>query len=165
MQSPQVAGTGVLHQIVSAAEDDFDLAAVDEILSQHSTHTPSKIPGPQPQEASPSPHIKPVVRGSTGSTARDAGGTFHSIQQHGNHALNSQEQVVGTVADRYTCWLHVLRKLRSNLVIELACACTTMLLRPSGGLQYTITLQLFTGLLQCKRMRHMPRLNALAQSQ
>ena len=40
MQSPQVAGTGVLQTSPDALEDDLDLAAVDEILSQHSSHTP-----------------------------------------------------------------------------------------------------------------------------
>lgn len=41
MQSPQLAGTGVLQSDAVAAEDDVDIAAVDEILSQHSNHTPA----------------------------------------------------------------------------------------------------------------------------
>lgn len=40
MQSP-LAGTGVLQSDAVAAEDDVDIAAVDEILSQHSNHSPA----------------------------------------------------------------------------------------------------------------------------
>ena len=54
MQSPQVAGTGVLQTSPNALEDDLDLAAVDEILSQHSSHTP--VPASVKGQRASAPH-------------------------------------------------------------------------------------------------------------
>lgn len=53
MQSPQVAGTGVLHTDGAPVDDGLDIAAVDEILSQHSCHTPAVKSSTDVQQSAP----------------------------------------------------------------------------------------------------------------
>ena len=53
MQSPQVAGTGVLHTDGAPVDDGLDIAAVDEILSQHSSHTPIVKSSTDVQQSAP----------------------------------------------------------------------------------------------------------------
>ena len=67
MQSPQVAGTGVLQTNPDPLEDDLDLAAVDEILSQHSSHTP--VPTSVKGQRASAPHTAQQLSSNAAVTA------------------------------------------------------------------------------------------------